>query len=176
VPPRDNVPWDRFWVYGAKDARAVPKLVRRVGQLRGSRRVRSEAMSTLESCLEHQGGLSPATVHVIPRLFAILRERPGRPWQRERMLDMLALFAVPQAANLNGTLVDPETDYAGLDPRCFHACADPEIARACFLAVEEGVPSIMHMLADPSERVARAAKALVALFRKYASAGPGGGA
>ncbi len=169
------MPWDHFWVYGAKDARGVPKLVRRVGQLRGSRRVRSEALFELESCLEHQGGLSPATVHVIPRLFANLRERPGQPWQREALLALLALLAVPQAGNLGGTFVDPATDYEGLDPRCFHACADPAIARACFLAVEEGVPSIMHMVNDPSERVARAAATLLSLFRRH-SAGPGGGA
>ena len=170
---RDDVPWDRYWVYGGSNARGVPKLVRRVGQLRGSRRVRSEAFEALESCLEHQGGLSPATVHVIPRLFEILRERPGRPWQRERLLELLALFAVPQAGNLNGTFVDPSTDYEGLDPRCFHACADPQIARACFLAVEQGTPSIAHMVDDPSERVARAAKQLLALFRRSAALGGG---
>ena len=112
-------------------------------------------------------------MNVSVRLFAILRERPGQPWQRLRMLELLALFAVPQAGNLNGTFVDPATDFEGQDPRCFHACADPAIARACFLAVAEGVPSIAHMTEDPSERVRLAAKQLLALFQRSAARGGG---
>lgn len=143
------MPWDQLSVYGAKDARDVPKLVRRVGQLRGSRRVRSEAFAALEQRLAHEGGLSPATVHVIPRLFAILRERPGRSWQRLRMLELLARFARPDPA------------------------ADPEIARACVHAVEAGAPSLRHMSEDPSERVRGAARQLLDLFGDSAARGGG---
>lgn len=169
----DRIAWSAHRVYacypdGTNDGEAVPGLIRTVGRLRGGERRRRAALDGLECRLEHQGGLAPATEHAIPFLFEVLRERPGRAWQRHALLSLLALFAVPQPGNLFPDCVDPERDYVAFDPRCFHACADRSIAYRCFLAIEAGIEAILPFVGDPSVRVACEAIGLCALFRRRA--------
>lgn len=165
-----DVAWTEHRVYGApRDGSAVPRLLRVLGGLRGSDRRRRDAYNALEWQLEHQGGLSDAAPDAIPFIAAILRERPGRAWQRRALLSLLALLAVPQPGNLFPAVVDPERDYRALDPRCFHACVDLDLARRCFEAVERELETIVGFVHDPSARVAVEAIGLCALFRRRAA-------
>ncbi len=169
----DAVAWSELWVYrcgddGPLDAREVPQLLRTLARLRGGRRVRRAALWQLECSLEHQGGLARATEHAIPFVLAMLRGRPGRVWQRRALLELLGLFTVPQPGNLFPDVVDPTQDYGALDPRCFHACADPQLAYRSFCAVEAGVEAILPLVDDPSVRVGCEAIGLLAQFRRRA--------
>jgi len=169
----DRIAWSEQWVYAcypnsSHDGGVVPRLLRTLGRLRGGERRRRVALDELECRLEHQGGLADATEHAIPFLYELLRERPGRAWQRRELVKLLELFAVPQPGNLFPEVVDPERDYAAFDPRCFHACAEPALAHRCFVAVEAGVETILPFVRDPSVRVACQAIGLCALFRRRA--------
>jgi hypothetical protein len=167
----DHIAWPALWAHRAqedspRDARDVPRHLRTLARLRGGNRVRHEALFQLECTLEHQGSLSDATDVAIPFLYTLLRQRPGRVWQRRALLELLALFAVPQPGNLFPDVVDPTRDYAAFDPRCFHACADPAIALRSFSAVEAGLDAVLPLVRDASARVGCEVIGLISQFQR----------